>query len=266
MNQNSDDLILGVIQARMNSSRLPGKILKEISEKPLIWHINNRLKNSKHISKIVIATTNLDSDKPLRDFAESEGIEYFSGSENNILDRLYQTGKKFNATILVRITADCPLVDPNIVDMMIDTFLYSLPRPDLVTNSLIKTYPDGLDCEIINFDSLSKLCKTTNNSFWQEFPLMYMVENPEKFSIINVENDENISSLRWTVDYEEDLKFVRKIYENLYSKNKIFGMNEILSFLDKNPELKNINSKYQSNTGQLMYEKLKSNHNELEQK
>jgi len=257
MNQNHNHVILAVIQARMDSSRLPGKILEDISGKPLLWHIYDRLKNSKYISKIVIATTDLDSDIPLRDYAKSVGIEYYAGSENDILDRLYFTGQKFESTLLVKITGDCPLIDIKIVDDTIQKFLDSKVEPDLVSNSFIKTFPDGLDCDVINFKTIINLWSELKNPFWREFFIMFIAENKNRFLTINHPNPINLSDLRWTVDYSEDLEFVRKIYSELYQNCKYFEMNDILDLLKNKPEIIKINSKYIANTGQTIFEKSK---------
>ena len=154
MNNMHTEHIIGVIQARMNSSRLPKKIMADILGKPMIWHIVNRLNHTKTLSKIVIATTNNESDIPLCKFAESENIAYYAGSENDILDRLYQTGKIHNATILVKINGDCPLVDPALIDFAVNKYMTMQSKPDLIVNSIVPTYPEGLQFAVFNFKTL----------------------------------------------------------------------------------------------------------------
>lgn len=249
--------VIGVIQARMNSSRLPGKVMLDILGRPLVWHIVNRLRYVKTLSDVVISTTDKDSDKKLRQFAESENISYYAGSEDDILDRLYKTGKKFNATALVKINADCPLIDPEIIDTAIQRYLSTSPKPDLVANSVTNTYPEGLQFGIFNFKTLCKLWNSLTNAFWRGYVYMYIIENRNNYSVINIENKEDLSSLRWTVDYKEDLEFVREIYRNLYDSNKPFIMSDILTLLKANPEIQKINAKYNASIGKEEYKKLR---------
>lgn len=260
MNNILNENIIGVVQARMGSGRLPGKVMSDILGKPSVWHIVNRLRHVKTLSNVVIATTDKDTDKPLREFAESANIQYYAGSENDILDRLYQTGKKFDATVLVKVNGDCPLIDPEIIDKAINRYGSMSPRPDLVVNSMPETYPVGLQYGIFNFNTLSEMWKNLKDSFWREYVLMYMVENHDKYSVINIKNEEDLSSLRWTVDYEEDLKFVREVYRNIYNANKPFKMLDILLLLKQNPEIKKINSKYNADIGKEAYERSRDRH------
>jgi len=253
----SNEKIIGVIQARLDSKRLPKKILSKVLDKPMILHLVNRLKHSKALSDVVISTTNRDIDKLLCEFADSEGIPFFAGSEKNIADRLYETGKKFNASGIFKVNGDCPLIDSSLVDKAVQKYLSFIPRPDLVTNSVVRTYPEGMQYGLFNLQKLSEICKTLKNNFWLEFVQMYIIENKDKFTVINIKNNENLSKLRWTVDYWEDLEFVRKVYENLYQKNKFFEMSDILTFLENNPQIGRINEKYSSDLGLKSYEKLK---------
>jgi len=254
--------IIGVIQARMSSYRLPGKVMADIVGKPLIWHIVERLKQVKFLSNVVIATTDKDYDKPLREFADEKKIPYFAGSENDILDRMYKTGIKFRSTAILKINADCPLIDSSLINLAVQKYLNINPKPDLIINSPKKSYPVGLGYSLFNFKTIEALRNNLTDIFWREFMYMYIIENKNKFSIVEIENDEDLSTLRWTVDFEDDLKFVRKVYENLYPKNKFFEMSDVLSLLKEKPEIKNINAKHSSELGLNSYEKLKKQHNE----
>lgn len=258
---NCNENIIGVIQARLSSTRLPKKVLADILGKPMIWHIVNRMKAIPSLSKIVISTTNNENDEPLREFAKSINIPFYAGSENDILDRLYQTGKKFNATALVKVNADCPLIDPDIIKTAIDQYCTVHPRPDLIENSIPNTFPEGLQFGIFNFITLSNLWHIVKDPFWREFIYMYIIENRTKYSVINIVNNENLSNMRWTVDYPEDLEFVRKIYANLYTKNNLFTLNDILLFLRQNPEIQKINSKCSSSME--LYEKLRDKNGKI---
>lgn len=252
--------IIGLVQARTNSSRLPKKVLAQIEGKPLVWHIINRLKQVQKITDVVISTTNNDADKQLCSFAESENIPYYAGSEDDILDRLYQTGKKFNATILIKVNGDCPLVDPTVIDRGLEMYLEAKKTPDLVVNSMKNTFPDGMQFGIFNFQTLCKLWSEIQDKFWREFIYMYMTENSDKFEIINVENDRNLSNLRWVVDYPEDLEFVRQVYGNLYNQNPNFVTADVMSLLEQKQDLVQINAKYAPNASKQEYENLKKKH------
>lgn len=258
----ADNKIIGVIQARMNSKRLPGKVLSKICGKPLIYHIYERLEKISEISDIVIATTNRESDKPLRDFAKSKKIPYYAGKVNDITDRLYKTGKKFNGDIIVKINADCPLIDVKLVSDGLKKFCESKKKPDLVTNCVIETYPEGMQYGIFNFETISKIWTNVKNPFWREYIFRYIIENKSKFKVISMENSKNLSSMRWTVDYPEDLKFVKKVYEKLYSKNQFFSMNDVLEIIRKYPELEKINQKYSAKIGINSFEELKEKFNQ----
>lgn len=253
----SENLII-VIQARLGSSRLPEKVMAPILGKPLIWHLVNRLKKISSVSNIIISTTNEKKDEKLIKFAQSEKILIGSGKVDDIIDRLYQTCKKFNPTAIVKINGDCPLVDPALIEAGIKIYLNSKDKPDLVTNALEDTFPEGTQFGIFNFYTLEKLWKEIDEPFWREYFFRYIVEHKHEFKIIGMKNEKDLSLLRWTVDYKEDLEFVEKIYEALYEKNVYFSMNEILECLKKNPELSKINEKYSSKIGINEFNNLKN--------
>ena len=252
--------MIGIIQARMGSTRLPGKVMTNILGKPMLWHIHNRLSKCELLDEVVISTTDNKSDKPIHNFAESYNISYYAGSEDDILDRLYHTGKKFGSKDFVKINGDCPLVDISVVSDAISKYLSTSPSPDLIVNSLTSTYPEGLQIGVFNFNTLSKLWRKIKDPFWREFIYMYLVEHKNQYSVINIENDKDLSDMRWVVDYPEDLEFVRQIYLNLYEKNNLFGISEILYLLQKNPDIVKINSKYATTIRTQEYENLKNSY------
>jgi len=228
----------------MNSQRLPGKVMLEILQKPIIRHIYDRLKISKTLHDVVISTGKFQDNKSICEYAQNHAIPYFSGSENDLIDRLYQTTIKFNADAIVRITSDCPLVDPQIVDELVTEFLHNNDKYDIVTNCKIRTFPHGLDAEVYSLNILRKLWQEIKEPQLREWFPFYIEKNPSQFRILNIENTTDQHNLRWTVDYPEDFQFVKSVYENLYEKNNAFGMKEILQLLQTKPELSNINSKY----------------------
>jgi len=237
-------MILGIIQARMGSLRLPGKVLKEIDGKPLLWYLYERVTLSKHIDKVVIATAKGAANLPIVEFANKYNIDCFPGSEQDLVDRLYKTAKKFSAEIIIRITGDCPLIDYRVVDKGIKFYLDNRDRYDYVANTIKPTYPDGQDYDVMPVRTIEKMWNEVKDPFWREWFNSYIVEHPAVFRLANVTNDKDLSSLRWTVDYDKDFIFVEHIFNEFYSKRKDFSMNDILRFLEKNPKLSEINSQY----------------------
>lgn len=240
-------MILGVIQARMRSTRLPGKALHEIQGKPLLRQLHDRMAFSRFIDKIVIATAEGEANRPIWEFAKEHNIDYFAGSESDLTDRLYQTGKKYNADIIVRVTGDCPLVDYRIIDRMVQFYLDNRDKYDFVSNTIETTYPDGLDLDMMPFTTIEKMWNEVKDPFWREWFNSYIVEHPQDFRLANIKNDKDLSDLRWTVDYEEDFVFVKKVFDELYPKKKDFSMEDVLKLIEEDPSILEINSKYTRN-------------------
>lgn len=243
----SNPHVVAIIQARIGSSRLPGKTMKHILGKPMLWHLINRLKQSQLIEKIVIATTNNAKDETILEMAKELGIDSYAGSEDDVLDRYYQAAKKYNAEVVVRITADCPLIDLHIVDKVIQRFLEG--DCDYATNALIRTYPDGLDVGAFSYTVLEKVWKEARWSSEREHVTSYIYKNPDKFRLASVQNDIDLSHLRWTVDEDSDLEFVKQVYEHLYREGHIFYMEDILELLKRYPHLEKINEGIATNEG-----------------
>ena len=234
-----------IIQARVGSKRLPGKILKKLDKKyNVLEYVINQLKFSKKIDKIIIATTLSKHDEVIVDFAKKHNYEYFRGSENDVLDRFYQCAKKFNLDTIVRITSDCPLIDPNIVDQVIEKF--TLTNNDYVTNIFPRTFPKGLDIEIFDFIVLTHMWKNATLPSEREHVTQFVFNN-KKFKIGNFENKQNLGNLRWTIDYEKDYEFLCKIIQKI-EKRPIL-MNDVLKILNSEPDLKKINSNTDPNEG-----------------
>jgi len=233
--------IVAIIQARMGSTRLPGKVLMEICGKPLLWHVVNRVSYSKYISQIVIATSTNPKDDEIEEFAKKYKLKVFRGSENDCLDRYYKAAKKYKADVVVRITADCPLICPEIIDKVISEYIKG--KFDYVTNSIIYTYPDGVDVEVFSFKTLKKAWEEAKDPVEREHVTVY-IRNSGKFKIKNVVNDKPVDpqGYKWSVDRIEDLEFVREVYKHLYKDNEIFSYDDIMDLLNRYPEIKNINS------------------------
>lgn len=250
---------VAIIQARIGSTRLPDKVLKSILGKPMLWHIVQRVKRAKLIDKIVVATSTSPDDKRIIQFCKKNKIPYFAGSENDVLDRYYHAAKKFDAQIVVRITGDCPLIDPEIIDETIRNFTkenydyVAIATGAGVINEKIKKFPDGFDCEVFLFKVLETTYKLAKTPVEREHPTMLIWKNSKRFKLGRLTSKKDYSSLRFTVDYPTDLEFVRKIYQKLYNKNPFFSFGEIISLINENPKILSIN---QQNIGKEGYEKL----------
>ena len=234
--------VIGIIQARLGSTRLPNKVMLNLNDKPVLWHIYNRLQKCDLLNEVIISTGEYKNNKQICDFANQNDIPLFMGSEKDLIDRLYKTALKYHATAIVRITGDCPLVDPKIVDNLIQKFKEG--KNDIITNCEKRTFPHGLDVEVISIKTLKKLWDEIKELELREWFPFFIQKNPTMFKILNVENNDNYSKFRWTLDYPEDYEFLQEIYKNLFQKEKIFYMNDVLNLLKKYPKLKEINSKY----------------------
>lgn len=231
--------VIAIIQGRCGSTRFPNKILEKVKEKPLIELYIDRVKHSKNIDDIILATTV----NPKDDIFEKilPNVNVFRGSENDLLDRYYKCAMEQNADVIIRLTSDDAFVDPDVIDKAIDIFK-SNPSVNFVVNHFKPTYPEGLDIELYPRETLSYLWEHATKKYQREHVFPYITDHIEEFNIINFENNIDYSNYRWTVDYECDLVMVRRIYDYLYSEDKIFKMDEIINLLKANPEIAEINS------------------------
>jgi len=238
-------MISAIIQARMGSSRLGGKVMMKVLDKPLLQHMIERLKYSQYIEEIIIATTTNERDGEIVNLCEKLNINFFCGSENDVLDRYYNTAKKNNVDIIVRMTSDCPLIDPEISDKVISYYIKNQDRFDYVSNMHPPTYPDGLDTEIFPFDVLEKTWDNAKQPHEREHVSPYIWDNPSTFRIGNVTHEKELHlQERWTLDYEKDYLFLKRVFEELYPTKKIFYMNDVLDLLNRKPEIRKINQDY----------------------
>ena len=240
-----------ITQARFDSTRLPGKVLKKILNKPLLWYQIIRLQQIKTPSNIIIATATSDSNKPLVDFAKEMNIDYFIGNKDDVLDRYYQTAKKFNGDVIVRVTSDCPLIEPTLIDEGLDIFLNG--DYEYISNGHPPTYPDGYDTEIFSFKALETAWIEAKLPSEREHVTPYIWKHSENFRLFNIvlENDIDLSSFRLTVDTPEDFALITKIIEEFHDNWKNIRLNDVMDFLRKKPELLKINAQYQYNEGYL---------------
>jgi len=235
-----------MIQARVGSRRFPKKVLKKIEKKPMIFHVINRAKLVKGVDQIILITSKKKEDKVLLKIAKEYGILSFAGDLNNVLDRHYQCAKLYNADPIIRITGDCPLIDPKLVTKFLRFF--KKQNYDYVTNNIPPSFPVGLDVEIFSFRALKKAAKNSTLLSQIEHVMPYIRDNPKKFKIFSFKNKIDLSEYRWTVDENKDFKFVRRIY-SLMKPKLIFYTPDILKIILKNPKILKINSGIDRNEG-----------------
>jgi glutamate-1-semialdehyde 2,1-aminomutase len=231
--------IVAIIQARMGSVRFPGKVMKEVNGQPLIGFLLKRLSMSKKLDEIILATSEESSEGPLVDYVSELGFRVFQGSEKDVLKRYYDASKFAEADTVIRITGDCPLVDPDLVDHVINT--YQKANVDFASIGKPATFPDGLDTAVFSFKALERSFLEATNQKHREHVTAYIHEN-ESFSRINIENDENLTSERWTVDEPEDFEVISNILQH-FSPRIDFGWREVLHLSRTSPEL------FESNKG-----------------
>lgn len=235
-----------IVQARMTSTRLPGKVLKEVMGRPLLSYQIERLKRIGNIDKIIIATTVNKEDDPLVSLCQKEGVSFFRGSENDVLDRYYQTAKKFDIKHIMRITADCPLIDPEICDKVVNRYFEA--EADYIHTGL--TFAEGLDCELMSFKALERAWHEAGLKSEREHVTQYIQNHPELFKKMTVQNKTDDSKYRYTVDEREDFLVVKAIIQNLYDKDSApFPADEIKAFLDTNQEVFRTNEHVIRNQG-----------------
>jgi len=249
-------MVIAIIQARFGSIRLPGKILMKIQNKPILYYVLNQVQHSEKITKIIVATTKNRQDDQIVHFSNSFGVDFTRGDENDVLDRYYQCAKEFPSEIFVRITSDCPLIDPNLIDQCIDEFTKN--NYDYFSNIHKKDgnswvydpsgYPMGFSVEVFSFDALQTAWINSKKLSEREHVTLYILNHPEEFRIGNMENSDDHSDIRLTLDHKEDFDLIKMVIE-YFPKNEIFNLPKIISFIENNSKLKNINSKYSFDEG-----------------
>lgn len=235
--------VVCIMQARTGSTRLPEKVLKKIKNKTILEHDIDRVLKAKSVDELVIATTEKEEDNVIVDIAKNCSVGHYRGSEDNVLSRYYFAAKKYNAEIVIRITSDCPLIDPQIIDDMVNEFLKLRKNENLdyLSNKVKMTFPRGLDVEVFTFDALEKTFLEATQKFEKEHVTPYIYLNPNKFKIKNYENDTNYSMFRWTLDTEEDFLLIKTIYDHLYNENKMFLFKDVLKYVQENPKISKLN-------------------------
>lgn len=238
---------LVIIQARIGSSRLPGKVLMNLANKTVLEHVVERVRRANYVDEVIVATTIKEEDIAIVKLCSNKGIRVFCGSENDVLDRYYQVAKLIKPLNVVRITADCPLIDPDIIDLVIREHVSK--ENDYTSNILgIETYPDGLDVEVIKFDVLKQTWKESYLLSHREHVTQYIIHN-NSYKKSGVINSINYGNERWTLDTRDDYKLLENIYQGLYVKKQDFSFEDVLDYLKEHEELRKLNQGTLRNEG-----------------
>jgi len=268
---------IAIIQARMGSSRLPGKVLLDIAGQPMLKRVIERSCRATTIDQVIIATTDQPSDDPIAALCEKSGYPYYRGSMHDVLDRYYQTARLYDPDLIVRITADCPLIDPQVADRTVLAFLGETQpqdrvlhadqqnqaisdsrvvptRNDPANTSLLydfaanrlpppwgRTFPIGLDTEVCSFESLQTAWEEAQQPYQREHVMPFFYDHLDRFRVLLVHNEKDYGSLRWTVDTPEDLDFIRQVFAHFPDRDN-FSWLEVLALLESHPELSAINA------------------------
>ena len=230
--------IVAIIQARTGSTRLPGKVLKDIDGETMLSRVVRRVRRANLLNDVVVATTVEPSDDAILAECRRLDVSVFRGDTQDVLGRYYEAAETHQAQFVVRITSDCPLIDPGVIDHVIHAFLSELP--DYASNTLIRTYPRGLDTEVMTTSVLGKAYDEAVKPYQRVHVTPYIYENPCLFKLLSVKAETNHSQHRWTVDTQEDLDFVRAIYARL-GNSEIFSWRDVLALLAHDPELAELN-------------------------
>ena len=237
---------IAIIQARMNSTRLPKKVLMEVDGIPLLKYQLKRIGASNIIDKLIVATSTKVTDNIIENFCKKNEIACYRGSEDDVLNRYYECAKKYKSDVIVRLTADCPLLDPKVIDTILKVYLTN--SYDFVTNTspIIgeSTYPDGMDVEIFSFKILDKAQKEAKKPSDREHVTSFFWRKKNLFSTFRCSLKKDLSAYRITLDYTKDFEVISAIIQALHLKDPFFSMNDIIRFLDENPKIKLLNSEF----------------------
>jgi len=237
-----DNKVIAIIQARLGSRRLPGKVLLNLKGKSVIRHVVERTKAAKLVDNVYVATTILEKDLSIIKECSKYNINIFCGSENDVLDRYFQLAKLLKPDHIVRITADCPVIDPRVIDLVIEDHLSK--GADYTSNTLEIPYPDGQDVEVFKFSILKEAWEKASLVSEREHVTPYIKFDEKTFKINKILSTNNNAKLRWTLDEKEDFELISIIYDELYDNNPLFSMEDIIDLLKENSSLVDINSMY----------------------
>jgi len=233
----------------MGSRRLPGKVLMEVAGRPLLDYMVERVSQSRLIDETIIATTTSSEDDKIRQWCQKNSVAFYLGDEDNVLSRYYEAAKEHQASVIVRLTSDCPLIDFRVIDAVVQNYLDKL-QIDFVSNTvpLPCIYPDGMDVEVFNIDVLTKAHQEAQLPSEREHVTFYMWKTG-KFSTFRLDPYEDISQYRFCVDYPQDFEVVKEVLSKLYPDNPQFSMHDLINFMKKNPELLELQKGIERNSG-----------------
>src|SRR5438270_5909567 len=222
----------------MGSTRLPGKVLKDLGGQSVLARVVARLRRSRLIHELLVATTDLPADDAIVAECNCLSVQAFRGDQDDVLDRYFRAAQSVEADLVVRITSDCPLIDPEITDKTVAAFLQA--QPDYASNALTRTYPRGLDTEVISFKALARAWHEARKPYEREHVTPFIYEHPDEFKVLSVTGDEDLSGNRWTVDTAEDMEFVRAIYSR-FQASDAFSWRDVIDLLRREPQLAELN-------------------------
>ncbi|HEX7954928.1 MAG TPA: glycosyltransferase family protein [Burkholderiales bacterium] len=237
--------VVAIIQARMGSTRLPGKVLRVLGHATVLAHVVRRVQSAAGIDEIIVATTPSPNDDAIVKEAERLGASVYRGSEDDVLSRYYHAARLAHADVVVRVTSDCPLLDPDVLSGMIDKFIVAQTgdrRVDYLSNTLTRTYPRGLDVEVFSFAALARAYREAGDPAEREHVTPYLYRHPEKFMVEQCIGDVDRSHLRWTLDTEEDWHFLRQVFDHLDSGNGEISTDQVVTLLAADRHLAQINA------------------------
>lgn len=230
--------VVAIVQARLGSTRLPGKVLKDLAGQTMLARVVARLRCANRIDAVLVATTDSPTDDPIVDECRRLSVIVSRGDQDDVLDRYCKAAEFASADVVVRITSDCPLIDPEITDKTVQAFLDH--TPDYAANTIVRTYPRGLDTEVISMNALARAWQEACNSYEREHVTPYIIEHPAAFKLLSVTGDQDYTAHRWTVDTPEDFEFVQAVYARLESKG-VFSWRNVLDLLEREPQLLELN-------------------------
>lgn len=231
--------IIAIVQARMGSTRLPGKVMLDVGGQPVLARVVTRLRRARNLSAVVVATVAQPASQPIIELCHDLQVPTFSGSELNVLDRYYQAAQHVRAHVILRIMSDCPVIDPNLVDECIRTFQDD--NVDYASNTIVRTYPRGLDTEIMTFAALERAWQSSVQHYERVHVTPYIYEHPDIFRVRFITNPTDVSHYRWTIDTPDDLKLLRAIYAHFDNRDD-FSWQDVLSLMKQTPALSAINA------------------------
>ena len=234
--------VVAIIQARMGSTRLPGKVLKKILNKPMLQYVIDQVKCATCIDDLVVATTTNSKDEQIVEFCKNASVNCFRGSEDNVLSRYYHAAKKYSADCVVRVCSDSPLIDPSVIDRVVKIFTEDGANYDYVSNTLNQTYPLGMNVEVFSLEALEKSFLNHAGEYQREHVTPYIYQNTNLFKIFKEQLEVDYSHLRLTVDEKQDFILVKEIIKEIQSINETFRMSDIIGLYNSNPNLFLLNS------------------------